>query len=121
MSFFIANAFADAPATTTATANQAAATGGSMGSLLLLIGFVVIFYLLIWLPQRKRAKEQRDLLTSLTKGDEVITNGGIYGRITNITDEYIVLAIADNVEIKMQKNAVAAVLPKGSLKVGNNQ
>lgn len=112
MSFFISDAFADTVATTT----PAATPGGSMGSLLLLIGFVVIFYLLIWMPQRKRAKEQRDLLSNLAKGDEVVTAGGILGRITKLDDNYVTLAVSETVELKVQKNSISGVLPKGTLK-----
>lgn len=111
MSFFISNAIAD---TVTPAAAAAPANGGFM-QILMLVGFVVIFYLLIWMPQRKRAKEQRDLINALAKGDEVITNGGIYGKISQITDDYTMLTIANGVDIKIQKAAIITVLPKGSL------
>ena len=114
MSFFISNALADtvAPVATTAAASQ---SGGFM-QILMLVGFVVIFYLLTWMAQRKRAKEQRDLVNSLATGDEVITNAGIYGKITQVADDYVVLSVANGVELKMQKMAITNVLPKGSLK-----
>ncbi|MFE8069611.1 preprotein translocase subunit YajC [Marinobacteraceae bacterium S3BR75-40.1] len=79
-------------------------------------GFILIFYLLIWRPQSKRAKEHKNLVSELSKGDEVVTSGGVSGRITRVTDDFIVLEVADNVEIKVQKNAVASALPKGTLK-----
>lgn len=115
MSFFISNALADTVAPAVATP-AAAAPGGGFMQILMLVGFVVIFYLLIWMPQRKRAKEQRDLISNLATGDEVITNAGIYGKISQITDDYVVLTIANGVDLKIQKMAITNVLPKGSLK-----
>lgn len=112
MSFFISNAFAQ---TTTSASTQ----GSALPSILMLVGFVVIFYLLLWRPQAKRAKEQRNLIESLAVGDEVITIGGIMGQISRLGDDYIVLQIADNVPIRLQKNAVANVLPRGTLKSNN--
>jgi preprotein translocase subunit YajC len=105
----ISNAFADTTAST-------AGPGGNMASILMLVGFVVIFYFLLWRPQAKRAKAQRDLISNLAKGDEVVTSGGLLGRINKLDDDVISLAITDTVEVKIQKNAVAGVLPKGTLK-----
>ncbi|HSC85394.1 MAG TPA: preprotein translocase subunit YajC [Pseudomonas sp.] len=110
MSFLIPAAFADG------AAPAAAAPGGDMMSILMLVGFVVIFYLMIWRPQAKRAKEQKNLLGSLQKGDEVVTNGGIAGKITKVTDDFVVVEVSDKVELKFQKQAIAATLPKGTLK-----
>lgn len=78
--------------------------------------FVVFMYFAVWRPQSKRAKEQRNLLNSLTKGDEVLTAGGILGRISKLTDAYMVIAIAENTEIVIQKSSVINALPKGTLK-----
>ncbi len=111
MSFLIPAAFADGAAPA-----AAAAPGGDMMSILMLVGFVVIFYLMIWRPQAKRAKEQKNLLGSLQKGDEVVTNGGIAGKITKVTDDFVVVEVSDKVELKFQKQAIAATLPKGTLK-----
>jgi preprotein translocase subunit YajC len=108
----ITNAIAD----TTTSGASPATSGNSMASLLLLLGFVVIFYFLLWRPQAKRAKDHRNLISNLAKGDEVITSGGIYGKISEMTDDYLVLTIADNVQVKMQKSAVGNVLPKGTIK-----
>lgn len=105
----ISPAWAEAPA--------AAPPGPSPTANLIMLGvFVLIFYLLLWRPQSKRAKEHRDLVAGLAKGDEVITNGGIAGRITGVSEDFITVEIADNVEVKVQKSAVAATLPKGTLK-----
>jgi len=112
MSFFISNAWAD----TVTTASTTAPAGNSLPSILMLVGFVVIFYLMLWRPQAKRAKEHRTLLSNLAVGDEVMTSGGILGKIAKLDDDFITLVIAPNVEIKVQKGSVANVLPKGTLK-----
>ena len=102
-----------------ASAEGAAPSPGGLGGIeqfIFLGGFVVIFYFLMWRPQSKRAKEHRDLIGGLGKGDEVIIGGGIAGKIKNVKDDFIVVEIADNVEIKVQKGAVSSALPKGTLK-----
>ena len=110
MSFFISSAFADG------AAPAAAAPMGGGFEWIFLVGFLVIFYLMIWRPQAKRAKEQKALLGNLQKGDEVVTTGGIAGKITKVTDAFVVIEVSDTVELKIQKGAVAATLPKGTLK-----
>ena len=100
-----------------ASAQDAGAQGMSvMGQIIFFAGFILIFYFLIWRPQSKRAKEHKALMSGLNKGDEVVTSGGVAGKITKVTDDFIVLEVADNVEMKVQKVAVAAALPKGTLK-----
>lgn len=102
-----------------AYAQQAAATsdptGGLMQMLPIILMFVVLYFLMVR-PQMKRAKEHKALLESLSKGDEVVTQGGMAGRIVKVGDNYISLEIADNVEIQVQKPAIQLVLPKGTLK-----
>ncbi len=110
MSFFISQAVAEG-----AAAAQPAGPS-AVGQLVMLGGFVLIFYFLLWRPQSKRAKEHKDLIGNIGKGDEVATNGGMLGKITAVTDDYVALEIADNTEIKVQKVAVTAVLPKGTIK-----
>lgn len=106
--FFISNASAATPG--------AAPQGGGF-SFLVMMGILIFFmYFAIWRPQTKRAKEQRDLLNALAKGDEVVTAGGILGTINKISDNYVVLALADNVEITIQKSSIVSALPKGTLK-----
>lgn len=101
----------------TAHAAPAAQQGPSMMANLLMIAvFIAIFYFLIWRPQAKRAKEQKNLLGNLQKGDEVVTNGGIAGKIVKVSDDFVVLEVSDTVELKFQKGAIAATLPKGTLK-----
>ena len=111
----IAALFAAMPAL--AMAQDPAAQGmGAMGQIIFFAGFILIFYFLIWRPQSKRAKEHKALMSGLNKGDVVVTSGGIVGKITKVTDDFIVVEIADNVVVKVQKVAVAAALPKGTLK-----
>lgn len=83
---------------------------------LFLGGFILLFYFLLWRPQSKRAKEHRQLIAGLDKGDEVVTSGGIAGRIVRVKDDFVVIQVAEGVEVKVQKVAVAAALPKGTLK-----
>ena len=109
MSFFISDAFAE-------TAPTVAGPAGSGFEWVFLVGFLVIFYLMIWRPQAKQAKEKKNLLGSLQKGDEVVTVGGIAGKITKVGDDFVVLEVSDTVELKFQKVAIAAALPKGTLK-----
>lgn len=94
---------------------QAPPEAGIM-QLVLMVGLFVMFYFIAIRPQRKRQKEHTELVSSLGKGDEVVTNSGILGKITKLDDNYVVLQVADNVELKFQKVAVHAVLPKGTLK-----
>lgn len=100
-----------------AHAQEAAAAGGAAGfEWIFLVGFLVIFYLMIWRPQSKRAKEHKNLLANLQKGDEVVTSGGIAGKVSKVADDFVMIEVSDNVELRFQKVAVAAVLPKGTLK-----
>ena len=111
MSFLIPAAYADAAAPA-----AAAGPAGTGFEWIFLVGFLVIFYLMIWRPQAKRTKDHKNLIGGLQKGDEVVTTGGIAGRINQVTDEFVVLEVSDNVELKFQKGAIAATLPKGTLK-----
>lgn len=96
---------------------QTAAPGApGMGSLLLPVALLAVMYFIMIRPQMKRAKEHRAMLEKLSKGDEVITNGGIAGVIRDIGDSFIGVEIADNLTIRVQKGAIAHVLPKGTLK-----
>ena len=108
MSLFETTAFA-------ADAGDGPADAGLI-NLLFLGGFVLIFYFLLWRPQAKRRKDHQTLMTSLDKGDEVVTSGGIVGQITRIGDDFISLKVADNIEFRVQKSSVGATLPKGTLK-----
>ena len=97
-----------------AYAQDASSQGGLMGFLPLILIFVVFYFMLIR-PQMKRAKEHRKLVSDLSKGDEVVTNGGLLGKITDVGDSFVTLQLADGVSIKLQRQAVASVMPKGTM------
>lgn len=99
-----------------AWAADAAGPGGFPPELLLLVAFALVFYFLIWRPQSKRTKEHRQLVGNLAVGDEVVTNGGLVGKVTKVDEQFLMLEVADNVELRVQKGAVAAALPKGTIK-----
>lgn len=107
MSLFIPSAWA-----------QAAPAGepNPLFTLLLFGGLFVFMYLLVIRPQQKRRKEHAKLVANLGKGDEVVTTAGILGRINRIEGSYVVLEVSDKIELKMQRESVHAVLPKGTLK-----
>ena len=90
--------------------------GGGMGMLLFPVILIGVMYFLMIRPQMKRAKEHKGMLDKLSKGDEVITSGGIAGVITDIGENFITVEVADNVRLRVQKAAVGNVLPKGTLK-----
>ncbi len=94
----------------------AAANGSGLAGLLPLVVLFVIFYFLLIRPQQKRLKEHKQMVDALAKGDEVVTSGGVIGRITDIGEEYLTIEVANNVEIKVQRMAVNALLPKGTMK-----
>jgi len=100
----------------TAPAGGAGGAGGFGMSLLFPILLIAVMYFLMIRPQMKRQKEHRSMLEKLSKGDEVITNGGIAGVVNDIGENFITVEIADNVRIRVQKGAIANVLPKGTLK-----
>lgn len=107
MSFFISDAFAQ----------SAPATGDpSFLSFLPLIVIFILFYFLLIRPQVKRAKDHRTMVDALSKNDEIVTSGGILGRIVKMDESFLTLEISDGVEVKVQKTAVASLLPKGTLK-----
>lgn len=108
MSFFISDAFADAAA-------PAAQADGTF-SLVMIAAIFILFYFMIIRPQNKRAKDQRDLVGRLKKGDEVITSGGILAKVVNVDEQYIKISPAEGVEFNMQKGAITTILPKGTLK-----
>jgi preprotein translocase subunit YajC len=99
-----------------AQAAPAAAPGNPLFSFLPLIALFVIFYFLMIRPQMKRQKEHRNMVSALAKGDEVVSNGGIAGRVDEVGESFLTVEIAPNVKIKLQKGAVSQVLPKGTLK-----
>jgi len=109
MSFFISDAWAEGAST---------GAGSGFASMVPLVLIFVIFYFLLLRPQIKRAKEQKQMMAALAKGDEVVTNGGLLGRITRADEDFVNLEIAPGVRVKLQKNAVAAMVPKGTVSHG---
>ncbi len=108
MSFFISDALAQSEAATSVS--------GSVMALLPLVLFAVVFYFLLIRPQAKRQKEHQKMIEALAKGDEVITVGGIAGRIHDIGENFILVEIADGVQVKVRRATIESVLPKGTLK-----
>lgn len=108
---FISNAYAQA-----APAAGNVGLMGNLGTFLPLILMFVVMYFLMIRPQQKKAREQREMMDALAKGDEVVTAGGMLGRVTKVNDTYVTIEVAPNTEIAVQKHAVATLLPKGTLK-----
>lgn len=107
---FIAQAHAQSAAPAGAPA------GGEIFQIIFLVGLFVLFYFIAIRPQRKRQKEHAAMVSSLAKGDEVVTSSGILGRISSLDDNYVVLNVSEKVELKFQRIHIHAVLPKGTLK-----
>jgi preprotein translocase subunit YajC len=110
--FFIAPAYAEVAG----SASVQGAQGSGYSLIIMFLVFILFFYFAIWRPQNKRAKEQQNLLNSLAKGDEVLTAGGVLGRINKVSGQYVVLSIANNIDVLVQKSSVVSVMPKGTLK-----
>lgn len=104
------------PAAYAQAAGPAQPQGGGLGMMLMPLILIAVMYFLMIRPQMKRSKEHRSMLEALSRGDEVITNGGLAGVVTDIGDNFVTVEIADNVRVRVQKSAVGNVLPKGSLK-----
>jgi len=106
MDFFISDALAAAPQ----------GQGDPLMSFLPLIFIFVVFYFLLIRPQTKKSKEHKQMVEALAKGDEVVTSGGLLGRISKVGDNFIELEISEGVTVKVQRNAVANLMPKGTIK-----
>ncbi len=109
MSFFISDAMAEA-------APAAAQQPDPIASLLPLVILFVVFYFLLIRPQSKRAKEHKAMVAALSKGDEIVIQGGIYGKVIEVGEEHLVVEIADNTQVKLQRAAIGSLLPKGTIK-----
>lgn len=108
MNFLISDAYAQQAG--------AGSVGGGLELVLMMLVFFGIMYFMIIRPQQKRAKDHKIMLDALNKGDEVVTNGGVLGKIAQIGDNFMQIEIADGVQIKVQKSAIASVMPKGTIK-----
>ncbi len=106
LSFFISDAAAQA---------SGAAGGGGIMAFLPMIALFVIFYFLLIRPQQKRQKEHKNMVSGLAKGDEIVTMGGVLGKITAVDDNFITVEIAKGTEIKVQRMSVQAMMPKGTI------
>jgi preprotein translocase subunit YajC len=106
MDFFITPAWAQASGT----------TAGTLGTILPLVLIFVVFYFLLIRPQTKRAKEHREMVGKLASGDEVVTNGGILGRVGEVGENFVTLEVASGVSIRVQKTQIAQLMPKGTFK-----
>ncbi|HET9391743.1 MAG TPA: preprotein translocase subunit YajC [Steroidobacteraceae bacterium] len=93
------------------------AAGGNPFAMPILLGlFIVVFYFILIRPQQKKAKEHQSLVSKLASGDEVVTNGGLLGRVVEVGDHFVTLEIAEGVRVKVQKFQIASLMPKGTLK-----
>lgn len=106
---FISNAYAQSPL-------DGLGLGGNLTSFLPIILMFVVLYFLMIRPQMKRQKEQKSMMDALAKGDEVVTSGGILGKINKVSDGYLSIEIANGTEIMVQKAAITTLLPKGTIK-----
>ncbi len=113
MSFLISDALAEGA--------PAASQGDPTMSFLFMIGMIAIFYFLLIRPQQKRAKEHRNMVAAIGKGDEVVTSGGMLGRISDVGEQYMTVELAQGVEVRMQKSAVSTILPKGTIKAAEKE
>ncbi len=104
---FISNAYAE---------GAAPAQGGGIMDFLPLIALLAVFYFLVLRPQQKRAKEMKAMLEAMQKGDEVVTNGGVLGRVTKVGESYVSVEVAEGVVVNVQKGAIQTTLPKGTIK-----
>jgi preprotein translocase subunit YajC len=104
----------------TASAQAAAGAGSEMGLLNLLFPIILIgaFYFLLIRPQTKRAKEHKHMVNALKKGDEIVSGGGMLGRIIEVGENFVQVELADNVQIRIQKQAISSLMPKGTYKGG---
>jgi preprotein translocase subunit YajC len=104
MSFLISDAWAQA----------GGEAGGSLFSLLPLVVIFVLFYFLLIRPQQKRAKQHKEMVAALKKGEEIVTNGGLLGKVTDVDDNFVTVEIASGLTVRIQRQAIAQVMPKGT-------
>jgi preprotein translocase subunit YajC len=109
MSFFISDAMAEGAA-------AAGQQGSGLMGMLPLVLIMVLFYFMLIRPQTKRAKEHKNMVESLAKGDEIVTNGGLLGRVNDVGESFLHVEIANGVDVKIQKQSVATLVPKGTYK-----
>jgi preprotein translocase subunit YajC len=99
-----------------AWAQTGGGTAGGLSTLLFPIGLIVVFYFLLIRPQQKKQKEHRQMVEAVGAGDEVVTGGGVIGKVTDVGEQFLTVEIATGVSVKVQRHTIAAVLPKGTFK-----
>ena len=103
-------------------ADAHAQIGGGQGdatfSFIMLIALFAVFYFVLIRPQSKRQKEHKAMVAGLSKGDEVVTNGGLLGKITNVGDNFVTIEVSDGLEVRVQRMAIATLMPKGTIRSG---
>lgn len=109
MSFLMSSA-------TPATASPSAVTSDSGFSIVMIVAICVLFYFMLLRPQSKRAKDHRNLVSNLKKGDEVVTSGGLLGKVISLDEQFIKINLAEGIDVNVQRAAVTNVLPKGTIK-----
>jgi preprotein translocase subunit YajC len=113
---FISEAFAQtAPAATTGAADSIFGNLGNLGSMLPLVLMFVVLYFVMIRPQMKRQKEHKAMIDALAKGDEIVSSGGLLGKVTKVGDTFVSVEVASGVELQLQRSAVVQVLPKGTV------
>jgi preprotein translocase subunit YajC len=108
MSLFISDALAD-------SAMAGSQGQGGLSMMIMPAIFIAVFYLLLWRPQAKRAKEHNEMVSGLQKGDEIITSGGMLGKVMDVSDKFLKVSLSEGCEVRLQKNSVTSVLPKGTI------
>ena len=103
MNFFISDAWA-----------QGADAGGSLFSLLPLVVIFVLFYFLLIRPQQKRAKQHKEMVAALKKGEEIVTNGGLLGKVTEVSDNFVTVEVSSGLNVRIQRQSISQVRPKGT-------
>jgi len=118
LAVFISNAYAQTAAQTAPTAGTAATDSpfGSIGTMLPIVLMFVVLYFVMIRPQMKRQKEHKSMIDALAKGDEVVTSGGLLGKVSKMGDTFVGVEIASGVEVQVQRSAVVQVMPKGTVK-----
>ena len=107
MDFLISNAYAEA---------GAAAQDPGIAGLVMPVAILLMFFFLFVLPQQRRAKEQKKMIQSLARGSEIVTNGGLLGRVVDLDDNFVQIEIAENIQVHVQRHSIASLMPKGPYK-----
>lgn len=113
---FFTDAFAQSTSPVASATDSTAQHAPSMTPMFIVLAVIILFYVWLWRNQSKKTKNQRALIEGVTKGDEVITSGGISGRVSHVYDDYISLEVSSGVNLMISKPSIASILPKGTVK-----